>query len=467
MRKPTPPESNSPIRSKRYRIATAVLTDGYHRDILDTVISTKPFTDACYVMVYEDIVSPSRNDTAGTAAVQQDRQEWETALVHAGATVFHATARNHMADIRNELLRKIEEKRSEDYVFWVERDERFDWNTLDLLRPFLEKDIDEHYAYAMILRRCLFDNDITLSTLAGMETATTTELDSTQKTDDTVSRTPWNQSPALAEREEETIDVRLFPLHRGIFYEGRVCETLYPSLQETGVTVSAAPGRILVTSPLVNPQLREHVARRTIAMCDAVKNHREPFTDFVRLAQAESLLSLGSLGFVPCLESAQHLLEGIIRDKPCQEVYLLAVYRLYELWQVQRVMTHRFEDSPEGDDVNTVKMTPLDTQLSWMTRAIEDFSKDQQLLLFTATILYRLDQLELAVRTVETALQHGTAMYDVWHRWRSPQSALSYLVQLYHLQNKPEAALRLLEDNAELARQDGYVEKVLHNAAGT
>jgi tetratricopeptide (TPR) repeat protein len=86
----------------------------------------------------------------------------------------------------------------------------------------------------------------------------------------------------------------------------------------------------------------------------------------------------------------------------------------------------------------------------WMIESLDHYPVEMQLLTFLGSHLQRTGQLELAVRTFETAVQHGRVSLDVWHRMRIREVAATSLALCLRLQNRNEEAIRVLEKNTEL-----------------
>jgi tetratricopeptide (TPR) repeat protein len=120
----------------------------------------------------------------------------------------------------------------------------------------------------------------------------------------------------------------------------------------------------------------------------------------------------------------------LIKETSRSDLRLSAYYSIWETFAVAPI--------PDAD------ITKI------LVEAMDHFPVDMQLLTFLGSHMQRIGKLDLALRTVETAVQHGKVSLDVWHRLRIREIAVTSLALCFRLQVQNDKAIDVLKTNAEL-----------------
>ena len=304
------------------------------------------------------------------------------------ATVHFGGWLHDEAATRNMLIDYVENDNVADYMVWINPGEEFDPATLDEFQYFLEREINRDSVYMMVAHRY------------------------------------FREDRKRHDLDEETIEARLMPLQRGIRFQGRVRASLLPRSVSMMTQISAAPGRFLLPSQKNDPAKTIDRAKQTLEILQKIEQEGEIIQDGLLAAQAEAQFILGN--FVDARRSLTQLTKITKRS----DIRLSAYYSLWET----------FAAAPIPD----AEITKL------MIEALDHAPVDMQLLTFLGSHLQRTGQLELAVRTFETAVQHGKVSLDVWHRLRIREIAITSLALCLRLQDRNNEAIRVMETNTEL-----------------
>ena len=309
-------------------------------------------------------------------------------ITESGITVYHGGWANDEAATRNMLIDYVENANVADYLVWLNPGEEFDEKTLDEFKHFIDHDCQRDFLYMMVLYRFYRENQI------------------------------------RHDFDEETIDARLMPLRKGIRFHGQVRASLIPRSVSLMTQISAAPGRFLLPPKALDPAKTASMAKQTLATLENIKQEGEVIQDDLLAARAEAQFILGNY-----VDSRKSLTQ-LIKETQRTDLRLAAYYSLWET----------FVAAPLPD----AEITKL------MIEALDHFPVDMQLLTLLGSHLQRTGQIELAVRTFETAVQHGKVSLDVWHRLRIREIALTSLALCLRLQDRNSEAIRVLETNVEL-----------------
>jgi len=292
------------------------------------------------------------------------------------------------AATRNMLIDFVESANAADWLLWMNPGEEFDEKTLDEFLHFLENDVHRDFLYMMVAHR-LFRED-----------------------------------RVRHDFDEETIEPRLMPLRKGVRFQGRVRASLLPRSASLMTQISAAPGRFLLPSAKNDPAKSANRAKQTLKVLEKMEQEGEVLRDDLLAARAEALLATGDY-----IDSRKLLLQ-LIKTTERSDLRLMAYYSLWETFALAPI--------PDAE------ITKL------MVEALDHFPTDMQLLTFLGSHLQRTGKLDLAIRTFETAIQHGKVSLDVWHRLRIREIAATSLALCLRLQDKNARAIQVLEANAEL-----------------
>ena len=305
-----------------------------------------------------------------------------------GLSVHYGGLADDEAATRNRLIDYVENAGVADWLVWLNPGEEFDATTLDDFLEFLENDSQRDAVYMMVLHRY------------------------------------FREDRVRHDFDEETIDARLMPLRKGIRYQGRFRATLLPRSSSLMIQISAAPGRFLLPSKKIDPTKTVQRALKTLGILDKIAFEGEAIQDDLLAVQAEAQFQSGN--FV----EARKLLTQLLQDTQRPDLRLAAYFSLWETFAVAPV-----------PDTEITKL---------MIESLDHYPVEMQLLTFLGSHLQRTGQLDLAVRTFETAVQHGRISLDVWHRLRIREIAVISLALCHRLQNRNDDAIRVLETNLEL-----------------
>ncbi|GHT45055.1 hypothetical protein FACS189454_03930 [Planctomycetales bacterium] len=301
------------------------------------------------------------------------------------ANVIEGGWANDDAASKNYLIDEIEKKRIADYLIWMNPGDRFDEKTIEEFKPFVQNDIQPETIYMMVVHRLVREDGV------------------------------------RDDFDEETIDARLMPLNKGVRFEGRVRASLLARNIALMTKISAAPGRFILPSRRDDPLLSKKKAEKTLRLIDVIENEGEVIADELLAVRAEALSSLENYA------AARRVYQQLLKSTERTDLKLSAYYGIWAT----------FFKSPIPND----EITKL------LIEAMELFPVDTQLLTFLGSHLQHTGKGDLAIRTFETALQHGRITLDVWHRLRIKEIAITSLALSYRLQNRNSDAIKLLEEN--------------------
>jgi tetratricopeptide (TPR) repeat protein len=188
--------------------------------------------------------------------------------------------------------------------------------------------------------------------------------------------------------------------------------------------ISAAPGRFLLPPKKLDPTKTVKRALQTLEILKTIEQEGEVIQDDLLAAQAEAQFILGN--YVDSRKLLMQLIKGTMRS----DLRLSAYFSLYETFAIAPI--------PESE------VTKL------MVESLDHYPVEMQLLTFLGGHLQRSGKLDLAIRTFETALQHGRVSLDIWHRLRIREIAVTSLALCLRLQNRNEEAIRILETSTDL-----------------
>jgi tetratricopeptide (TPR) repeat protein len=313
-------------------------------------------------------------------------------VVEPGVTVYSGGWADDEAATRNLLIDQVEKAyvaaNEVDWLLWLTPGEEFDPATLDEFQDFLENDCQRDAVYMMVLHRYFREDGV------------------------------------RHDFDEETIDARLMPLRKGIRFQGRVRASLLPRCTSLLISISAAPGRFLLPPKKLDPTKTVQRAWKMLTILDKIEHEGDVNREDLLAVRAETQFLSGN--FV----EARRLFAQLLKETERSDLRLSAYYCLWETFAVAPI-----------PDAEITK---------WMVESLDHFPIEMQLLTFLGSHLQRTGQLELAVRTFETAVQHGRVSLDVWHRLRIREIAITSLALCLRLQNRNEEAIRVMETNVGL-----------------
>jgi len=312
----------------------------------------------------------------------------DLAVSEPGVTLHYGGWTHDEASTRNVLIDYVEEANVAEFLLWLNPGEEFDTRTLDEFQHFLEHVSHRDFLYMMVAHRYFREDHV------------------------------------RHDFDEETIEARLMPLRRGVRYQGRVSASLLSRSAGLMTQISAAPGRVLLPPQKQDPAKSTKRATRTLETLRKIENEGDVIQDDLLAARAEAQFILGNV------VDARRSWTQLLKETERSDLRLRAYYSLWETFAVVPI-----------PDVEITKL---------MLEALDHFPVDMQLLTFLGSHMQRTGKLDLALRTFETAVEHGRVSLDVWHRLRIREMAIMSLALCHRLQNKNNAAIRVLEMNTEM-----------------
>jgi tetratricopeptide (TPR) repeat protein len=348
------------VRNGRPRLSVAIIVRNEQEVIAETLDSIRAIADE--IIVWD---SGSEDDTISLARKK-------------GAKVFQGFWKNNFSAARNACLEKV----TGDWVLWLDAGEKLADLPAKKLREFVDSTADPQKVYQIMVEIPPADH-----CTAG----------------------------------EQIAQPRLLPVKAGLKFEGRLRETLYPSIQAAGLKIDTAPVRIL-RHPRQHSQSRKiQLANRNLGLLEleSVDGHRP--SPRLSLAQGEAYVNLGSYD---CAREA--FIRAIELSEPGSTEMLEGYYGLLTGY---------------NDDSNL-----RDAQMRVCLNALEVFPLDAQLLLAVGSYFQMRNRLDLAAKAFDTAVRFGQTNTSTWHLCELPEVAASCLSMALQLQCKDEEACRALED---------------------
>ncbi len=348
------------VRNGRPRLSVAIIVRNEQEVIAETLESVRAIADE--IIVWD---SGSEDDTITLARKK-------------GAKVFQGFWKNDFSAARNACLSKV----TADWVLWLNAGEKLGDLGAKKLREFIDSTADPQKVYSIMVEIPPADN-----CTAG----------------------------------EQIAQPRLLPGKADLKFEGRVRETLYPSIQAAGLKIETAPLRILRHPRQHSQDRKARLANRNLGLVELELIDKERPNSRLFLAQGEAFVNLGSYdrareSFIKAIELADagstEMLEGYYG--------LLTGYN--------------------------VEANLRDAQMRVCLNALEVFPLDAQLLLAIGSYFQMHNRLDLATKAFETAVKFGQINSSTWHLCELPEVAASCLCLALQLQGKDEDAGRTLEE---------------------
>jgi len=345
----------------RPRLSVAMIVRNEADGLADSIQSIAPVADETVVV-----------DTGSSDQTAQ-------ILRRLGVTVHRESWSESFAAARNRCLEHV----TGDWVLWLDGGERLIPESAAELRRFVSEEADRHTAYRV-----------------------------------------WVESPGPVPGAslERAAQLRLMPHGLGLGYEGRVRETLRPSMAAAGVQIADAPGRILCDGRRHRPDHKTKVARRDLALSEPEITESPSPRPAVLLAQGEAYSSLGQQ------REAIQAFRRAIEIAPRGSAEMLEAY--YGL------LSATTED-PAG-------------QVELCLESLGVFPLDAQLLLAMGNCLQAQGRFDVAQRSFEAALKHGQVAPEIWH--------LAELAEVAAVCLGLTLQLRKCDDQAQLVLQQALQE---------
>ncbi len=357
------------VHNGQPRLSVAVIVRNEQDVIAETLESIRAIADE--IIVWD---SGSEDDTIILARKK-------------GAKVFQGFWKNDFSAARNACLSKV----TADWVLWLDAGEKLDDLGAKKLREFIDTTADPQKAYLIMVEIPPADN-----CTAG----------------------------------EQIAQPRLLPAKADLKFEGRVRETLFPSIQAAGLKVDTAPVRIF-RNPRQHSQARKaRLANRNLGLVELELIDNETHNPRLFLAQGEAFVNLGSYD-----RAREAFIKAIDLSDPGSTEMLEGYYGLLT----------GYNNDP----------SLRDAQMRVCLNALEVFPLDAQLLLAIGNYFQLCNRPDLAVRAFETAVKFGQTNSSTWHLCELPEVAASCLCLALQMLGKDEDACRALEEALNRHPQSG------------
>ncbi|MDR2172312.1 MAG: hypothetical protein LBP59_19380 [Planctomycetaceae bacterium] len=286
---------------------------------------------------------------------------------------------------KNRLIDYVELGGGADWLLWLDGGDEFLESTAIQFNQFIAEEADRNNIYVLALQRyAKFDR-------------------------------------SRHDLDEETISPRLMPLRKGLRFTGRVRESIIPMALKLMIKISAAPGRIICQTKYGDSDFLIRRGQRKLKLLERLAAQGEVIENEKLIYSAEAKFDLGEF-----VEVRRDLVK-LIEETP---IPLLKLEAYYLFWE-----TALF--SPIADN----PMTRM------LVNALDLFPVDMQLLLFMGQHLQKQKRFDLALRTYDTAINHGRISLDVWHRLRVIEILVVCMAFVKHLRGENDEAIAILEAN--------------------
>ena len=353
--------TDSAEKVSRPRLSVAMIVRDEQQVLAASIESVRPIADEIFVM---DTGSADQ-----TLAVAEQL----------GAVVGQAAFSDDFAAARNRCL----ELAGGDWILWLDAGERLDEDSAAELRQFVDGQADPNKVYMLW-----------------------------------VEMPPSETTPC----REQAVQLRLIPNRPDLRFEGRVAETLRPSIEAAGLEIDYALGRIRRHQRHHDLARRASRAKRNLKLAEletAENDGPPPARLQVVIGEAHSNLGetdAARRAFLAAIEAAEH---GSTEQ-------LEACYGLLTTY--------------DGDQ------SLREFQLSTCLEALEIFPLDAQLLLAMGNYLQGRQRDDLATRSFEAAVKHGQVDLEVWHLAEVDEVAADYLNLSLQIQGEDDRARGVLEE---------------------
>jgi tetratricopeptide (TPR) repeat protein len=218
---------------------------------------------------------------------------------------------------------------------------------------------------------------------------------------------------------EQAARVRLWPVQAGLKFTGRIREQITPALEAAGMKVASTAWCIRRSKRELDQNLKSAKAHRNVRLAEMEMKVRGKQPELL-LTIAEAHATLGEF------EQAIAAFYRVIEASPSEsDLQLEAYYGLLTAF-----------DSRPGSQGE---------QIAACLKALEVFPFDSQLLCAMGSYLQAQGRLELACRSYQMAVEHGTINTRVWHLPNLAELAVICFSLTLELQGRMDEARVALE----------------------
>lgn len=291
------------------------------------------------------------------------------------------------SEARNRLLKHVEEHCNADWILWLMAGECFDLSTFADFALFIEKEANLNSLYFQVLRR------------------------------------NFKEDGSRHDLDQETIDARLMPLRKGLYFSGPVRETPFLSATNLMIQLSAAPGRIVGPMKYVDQHIRLLRGARNLRILENLQSQGMAVEDELLIFQAEVRCDLGDWA------AARNDYLRLVSETSKSNLRLEGYYALC--------------DTTMFTSIQPAETTQI------LLQSLDQFPVDMQLLTLMGKHMQGQGHWDIAARTFDTALRYGQISLDVWHRRHIREMAAVGLSLIHRLQDNQAKAIQVLESNLD------------------
>lgn len=341
------------------RLSIAMIVRDEEAVLRDTIQSVQSIADDIFVLD-----TGSSDGTVNLAA-------------ELGANVSSVPWNDDFAGARNLLLNEI----TGDWILWIDAGERLSEESAAELRSFVDTEADTSRVYMLMV---------------------VVPADETGVSD------------------EQIVVTRLMPKHPELHFQGRLAETLKPSMAALELSLDMAPGRIIRHPRQQNLRRKVQRAHRNLRLIDLEAQDAE-IPPRVLVTKGEAHADLGDV------RAAREAFRQAIDTAPQESSEMLEAY--YGL-----LTTY------DGDEALA------NEQLAVALEALEVYPLDAQLLCAMGGYLQSQGRLDLAERSFDTAVSYGQVDLATWHLSEIAEMGAICLGLSRQLLGKNEEALEVLQE---------------------
>jgi tetratricopeptide (TPR) repeat protein len=365
----------SHLRGRTRRLSVAIIARDEQDVLAATMESVRSMADEIVVL-----------DTGSTDQTPVLAAEW-------GAKVCRTNWKDDFSIARNRLLEEV----TGDWILWLDAGEQLTAETAAELRSFIDTVADPRRVYLLVVELPAAD--------------------------------PHASS-------EQAAQPRLMPGQPGLWFSGRVAESLMPSIERLGLALDATACRILRHPRNNREDVKAAKARRNLRLIELANAACGEISARLRIVEGEAHQALGNQ------EAARRAFRQAVELAPRNSTELLEAY--YGLLTT-------FEGEPGQQN----------QQMAVCLEALELYPLDVQLLAAMGGYLQNQNRLDLATRAFDLALKHGQINPETWHLCEIFEIAAVCLSVLLQLQGKHEEARQALEGGLQRSPRSRRIRRQL------
>jgi len=313
-----------------------------------------------------------------------------------GAAVSERAWDNDFSAARNHCLGLL----TGDWVLWLNAGERLDAAEAEPLRRFVEGQAERAAAYLL----------------------------------------PVVVPPAApGASAEQVCQLRLLPAGAGLRFEGRVRETVRPSVERSGLRIELAPGRIACHPRQHERARKERLAKRNLQLIAREADQAADPPARLLLAAGEACADLGQD------EEAREAFRGAVEAADVGSTEMLEAY--YGL-----LTAYDADEQCGGEQVDVC------------LEALEIFPLDGQLLLALGNYMLGRQRTDFAVKAFRAAVDLGQVNLEAWHLDELAEMAASCLAVTLQGLGREEEARAALEEALRVRPESPRICQLLNDS---